>query len=89
MRRPSVAGIRRDLEAAPFWLGKPSRTLFDGRWRARTAIRTIIGAWNCEGRHARAFGGAETGSASSHGDVVRPYLERFGWRISLGDREDR
>jgi len=43
---PSGGWYPSNLEAAPFWLGKPARTLFDGRWEGQDRYpHKIIGAW--------------------------------------------
>jgi glycosyltransferase involved in cell wall biosynthesis/SAM-dependent methyltransferase len=43
---PSGGWYPSNLEAAPFWLGKPARTLFDGRWESQDRYpHKIIGAW--------------------------------------------
>ena len=43
---PSGGWYPSNLEAAPFGLGKPARTLFDGRWEGQDRYpHKIIGAW--------------------------------------------
>lgn len=43
---PSGGWYPSNLEASPFWLGKPARTLFDGRWESQDRYpHKIIGAW--------------------------------------------